>query len=120
MDNKEALTSFSELNKRKTLKPSNQKETEIRNVRNDEIVLLRAGEIADTGMGDVRGLVGRDDVVPYAHFFRISLPQFFSSENGGAFWKRCEVAWRGAAVAGAQWREGKGRTLFESGYRWAA
>lgn len=35
--------------------------------RNDEIEVLRTGEVADARMGDVGGLVRRDDVVPYAH-----------------------------------------------------
>jgi hypothetical protein len=36
-------------------------------LRYDQIKLLRTGEIADAGMGDVGGLVSRDDVVPHAH-----------------------------------------------------
>lgn len=35
--------------------------------RDDEIELLGAGEIADAGVGDVGGLVGRHHVIPHAH-----------------------------------------------------
>ncbi|GLT97114.1 hypothetical protein SLE2022_146970 [Rubroshorea leprosula] len=56
-----------------------------------------AGEIGNARMGDVSGLVRHDNVAPYAHFFRISLPQFLSSESVGTFRKH-------AAVAGAPWR----------------
>ena len=35
--------------------------------RDDEIEVLRTGEIADAGVGDVGGFVSRDDVVPYSH-----------------------------------------------------
>lgn len=36
-------------------------------LRNNEIEVLRAGEIADARVSDVGGLVSRDDVVPYTH-----------------------------------------------------
>lgn len=39
----------------------------MRKLRDNKIELLRTGEIADTGMCDIRRLVSRDDVVPYAH-----------------------------------------------------
>lgn len=39
--------------------------------RNDEIEFARTGEIADAGVGDIGGLVSRDDVVPDAHLRRI-------------------------------------------------
>lgn len=35
--------------------------------RDDEVEFLRAGEIADAGVGDVGRLVSRHDVVPYTH-----------------------------------------------------
>lgn len=34
---------------------------------NYEVELLRAGEVADAGVGDVGGLVRRDHIVPHAH-----------------------------------------------------
>lgn len=40
--------------------------------RNDEVELVRSGEIADAGVGDIGGLVSRHDVVPDAHL-RLSL-----------------------------------------------
>lgn len=43
--------------------------------RNDEIELLRAGEVADAGVGDVGRFVCGYDVVPRTHFFTFrSLP----------------------------------------------
>lgn len=37
--------------------------------RDDEIELLRGGEIADARVGHIRRLVSRHHVVPYTHFF---------------------------------------------------
>ena len=36
-------------------------------LRDDKIEVLGAGEISDTGMGNVGGLVSRDHVVPNTH-----------------------------------------------------
>lgn len=41
--------------------------------RDDEIEFLRAGEIADAGVGDVGGLVSRHDVVPYTHSLSVEM-----------------------------------------------
>lgn len=35
--------------------------------RYNEVELLRAGEVADTGVSDVGGFVSGDDIVPDAH-----------------------------------------------------
>lgn len=35
--------------------------------RYNEVELLRAGEVANAGVGDVGGLVSGDDIVPDAH-----------------------------------------------------
>lgn len=40
--------------------------------RDDEVELVRAGEVADAGVGDVGRLVGRNHVVPHAHLFPLS------------------------------------------------
>lgn len=40
--------------------------------RDDEVELVRACEVADAGVGDVGGLVGRHHVVPHAHLFPLS------------------------------------------------
>ena len=37
-------------------------------IREDEIKLLRGGEIADARVGDIGGLVSRHHIVPYTHF----------------------------------------------------
>lgn len=37
------------------------------NIRYNEVELLRAGEVADTGVSDVGGFVSGDDIVPDAH-----------------------------------------------------
>lgn len=37
-------------------------------LRNDEIELLRTGEISDAGMSYVRRLVSRHHIIPYTHF----------------------------------------------------
>lgn len=42
---------------------------------NYEVELLRAGEVADAGVGDVGGLVRRDHIVPHAHL-GLALPGF--------------------------------------------
>jgi hypothetical protein len=39
-------------------------------VRDDEVELVRAGEVSDAGVADAGGLVCRDDVVPLAHLRR--------------------------------------------------
>lgn len=62
----------SENPKRKEVKYQLQsKKRRRRNVRDNEIELLRAGKIADTRVSNISGLVSRDDVVPYAHFGRV-------------------------------------------------
>lgn len=38
-----------------------------KDVRNDEIELLRIGEVADARVGDVGRLVSRNDIVPWSH-----------------------------------------------------
>lgn len=49
--------------------------------RDDEIELVRAGEVADAGVGDVGGLVGRHHVVPHAHLFPTKIEE---EEDRGA------------------------------------
>lgn len=44
-----------------------------RGLRYNEVELLRAGEIADARVGDVGGLVSRNDVVPDTHPLSLSL-----------------------------------------------
>jgi hypothetical protein len=43
-------------------------------VRDDEVELVGAGEVADAGVADAGGLVRRDDVVPGAHLRRAPAP----------------------------------------------
>ena len=48
------------------LKIERERERE-KGLRYNEVELVRSGEIADTGVGDISGLVSRNDVVPDAH-----------------------------------------------------
>lgn len=50
--------------------------------RDDEIEVLRAGEIADARMGNVGGFVSCDDVVPYTHR---SLLLLFNNDAAGCY-----------------------------------
>lgn len=40
--------------------------------RDDEVELVRAGEVADAGVGDIGGLVGRHHVIPHTHLRLVS------------------------------------------------
>jgi hypothetical protein len=53
-------------------------------IRDDEVKLLGASEVAETGVVDAGGLVRRDDVVPRAHLRSRRVP-LLPPEEGSYF-----------------------------------
>lgn len=58
------------------------------NSRNDEIEVLRTGEIPNARMSDIRRLVSGDHIIPYAHIEypqrRVSLARVYSGPEASS------------------------------------